>query len=119
MILSPTTYVSKPYVKDAGYVNLEDVRIVTDTYASILDIQFEDIRQGDYVWVGSDSRSWNVYKYTNTSNLITSVTSGDEEFTLNLSTSAVGISVGDIIGIFDIASIEGFYTVKSVVGKGL
>ena len=31
----------------------EDVRIVTDTYASILDIQFEDIRQGDYVWVGT------------------------------------------------------------------
>ena len=115
----PTTYVSKPYVKDAGYVNLEDVRIVTDTYASILDIQFEDIRQGDYVWVGSDSRSWNVYKYTNTPNLITSVTSGDEEFTLNLSTSAVGISVGDIIGIFDIESIEGFYTVKSVVGDNI
>ena len=58
----------KSYVKDAGYVNPEDVRIVTDTYASILDIQFEDIRQGDYVWVGKSWLNLNVHKYTNTPN---------------------------------------------------
>ena len=39
--------------------------------------------------------------------------------TLNLSTSAVDISVGDIIGIFDIESVEGFYTVKSIVGDNV
>ena len=57
-----------------------------------------------------------IHKYTQP---ITSVTSGDGEFTLNLSTRAVDIGVRDIIGVFDIEAIEGFYTVKSIVGDAV
>ena len=115
----PTTYVGKPYVKDAGYVNLEDVKIVTDTYESLANITFADLRQGDYIWVGTDGQSWNVYKYSNTSNVITSVTGGSEEFVLNLSTEYTDVEVGDIIGVFDITDLEGFYTVKKATGDSI
>ena len=87
-----------------------------DNYNSLLDIQFEDIRQGDYIWVGTDGQSWNIYKYTNTANQLRNP-SGDEESHL-IYLTAVDVHVGDIIGI-DIDPAEGFYTVQSVVGDNI
>ena len=112
----PSKYVNDTYVKNAGYVDFEDVKVIATTYDNIANLTFSDLRQGEYVWVGTDVRSWNVYKYSNTSNLITSVTGGSEEFVLNLKDSYVDIKAGDIIGIFDIDIIQGFHKVKSVVG---
>ena len=112
----PTKYIDRTYVNNSGYVDLEDIKVISEKYDDIENLTFTDLRQGDYVWVGTDVRSWNVYKYSNTPNVIKSVTGGAEEFVLNLKETYKDIEAGDIIGIFDIADIEGFYKVKSVAG---
>jgi len=112
----PTKYVDKTFVRDAGYVNQEDIKVIAETYDKIAELTFDDMRQGDYVWVGTDVRTWSVYKYSNTSNIVKSVTGGADEFVLNLKETYKDIEVGDVIGIFDIDDIQGFYKVKSLTG---
>ena len=112
----PTKYVDSTYVKNAGYVDFEDVKVISQTYDDILNLDFDNLRQGDYVWVGTDNLSWSVYKYSNTDNTITSITSGTDEFTVNLKSTYTGVKADDIIGIFDVEGIEGFYKVKEVTG---
>ena len=112
----PTKYIEDSYVRNAGYVDLDDVRVISTTYDDIVNLTFEDLRQGDYVWVGTDNRSWSVYKYSNTTNAIISVTGGSDEFTLNLKETFRSISVNDVIGVFDVQDVDGFYKVKSVTG---
>ena len=112
----PTKYIEDTYVRNAGYVDLDDVKVISDTYDNIANLTFEDLRQGDYVWVGTDNRSWSVYKYSNTTNAITSVTGGTDEFILNLKETYRDIAVNDVIGVFDVTDLDGFYKVKSVTG---
>ena len=57
-----------------------------------------------------------MYKYSNTTNAITSVTGGSDEFTLNLKETYRDIAVNDVIGVFDVTDVDGFYKVKSVAG---
>ena len=112
----PTKYIEDTYVRNAGYVDLDDVRVISNTYDDIVNLTFEELRQGDYVWVGTDNRSWSVYKYSNTTNAITSVTGGTDEFILNLKETFRDVAVNDIIGVFDVTDLDGFYKVKSVTG---
>ena len=115
----PTKYVEETYVQNSGYVDLEDVKVIAQTYDDIADLEFENLKQGDYVWVGTDNRSWSVYKYSNTDNAITSIISGTDEFTIKLKETYRDIKVNDIIGIFDVEGLDGFYKVKSLSGDSI
>jgi len=130
----PTVYINDGYTKNSGYVNPEDVQHIASDYNAILDIDFSDCKNNDYIWVGNEGVSWNVYKHTDTDWLIESVIGGETEFTIVLDTTPRDIEVGEILGVYDLitteitvedstypiitqttAAIGSFYKVKDVV----
>jgi len=128
----PAKYIDQGYTKNSGYVNPEDVSFVLSTYDDILTLNLSDVTNGAYVWVGNVEKSWNVYKHINSELKINKVISGTEEFSVELDTTAFNVTVGDILGVFDIittvvdpadstqqvsqttAPVEGFFKVKKV-----
>ena len=60
----PTVPYKKPYIKTAGYVNLEDIQNTLSYYTEIADLDSSALRVGDYIWVGFDKTSWGVYRFT-------------------------------------------------------
>ena len=119
---------TKTYIRDAGYVNASDIQHSVVNYYDILNLDFTQINRGDLIWVGNDENPhrlimpdangdalksyldtqrtfhWNVYKHNPTDAVIESVTGGQTEFTVNLTTTPKGILVGELFGVFDLIS---------------
>ena len=124
----PEKYVTTSYVKNAGYVNPEDVRGIATSYANIADFDFADIKRTDYIWVGNDNLDWNVYKHIDTDYIVEAVSEGTTSFTLTLTTNVNDIEVGNVIGLHSFSSyvddstvsatekfdLEGFFVVSAV-----
>lgn len=128
----PAKYLNQGYTKNSGYVNQQDVDYTVANYDAILTLDITQVSKGSYVWVGNEKQSWNVYKHEDSNLRINKVTSGSNEFSIELDTTAFGVNVGDILGIFDIITttidpddstqlvtqttspLEGFFKVKSV-----
>jgi len=102
----PTKYINKGFTKDSGYVNLDDVSISVNSYDDILLQEFSKIKNGDYVWVGNEKLSWNIYKHVDTPYNVESVVGGETEFTITVDATPSDITKGDIIGVFDLISTE-------------
>ena len=130
----PVKYVNNSYVKDAGYVNPEDVRGIATSYNNIADFNFADVKQHDYIWVGNDNLDWNVYKHIDSDYKVESVSAGSTTFDLTLTSNVSDIVVGDVIGLHSFSNyveyipgasstteqfdLEGFYRV-TVVNKNI
>ena len=131
------------FTKTAGFVNQEDVQFIVSKYDDILSININDFNNRQYVWVGTEKQSWNIYQHVITDYTITSIEGNADEvalgdpdlnqFVVSISTSFDDdIKPGDIIGIYDIietsnvvvdnipvdrqitAPIEGFFKVIDV-----
>ena len=107
----PSVFVNNGFTKDSGYVNAEDVAQTVSTYDDILNLNINTLDRNAYVWVGNVDLSWNIYKHIDTEFQITSVAGGDTSFEISLKSTPRNISIGDIIGIWDIAGVDGFYKV--------
>ena len=124
----PEKYVTTSYVKNAGYVNPEDVRGIATSYTNIADFNFADIKRTDYIWVGNDNLDWNVYKHIDTDYIVEAVSEGTTSFSLTLTTNVNDIVVGDVIGLHSFSNyvddstasasekfdLEGFFVVSAV-----
>jgi len=102
----PTVYINDGYTKNSGYVNPEDVQHVVSDYDAILNINFKDCKNNDYVWVGNEKLSWNVYKHSRTNLNIESLIQGESEFTIVLDSTPRDIQVGEILGVYDLITTE-------------
>ena len=98
----PSKNVLESYVKNAGYVNPQDVLGITTAYSDITNFFYNQVRKGAYIWVGNDKRSWNVYKHIGTPYTIESVESITGGFTITLNSTPNDIVVDDVIGIGDL-----------------
>ena len=119
----PTRTSYQPQITDfvtAGYVNLGDID------GTIFDIQnfselvnvLPDIGSGYKLWVAKDfSSSWNVYRVTETNNLVTSLTYNLDNFMIVGFDNPHDFIVGEVLGIkgFD-ADFDGFYQVIGIDG---
>jgi hypothetical protein len=128
----PEKNILDTYVKNAGYVNQQDVLGITTTYADITNFFYSQVRKDAYIWVGNDQRSWNVYKHVSTPYVLENVSAGTDEFTITVNGTPKDIVAGDVIGIGDLYHyvavgedssvetsyekypLEGFFEVKSV-----
>ena len=108
----PTKYFSEGYNKTSGYVNLEDVKFQVLNYSEIANLDIANVATGEYIWVGKEKQSWNVYKHVGTNNRITAMsqTGTNSEITLD---SIPNVSSGDVIGVVNTNN-DKFYTVESV-----
>jgi len=108
------------FVPTAGYVHTDDAEFRVFQYQDILDIPFNLLQSGHYVWVGRDDpTTWNIYKYISTEYEIESISAGsnsEKRITLNKSSD---FEEGDIIGIMNVTTGEGFYEVTDVVANSL
>lgn len=108
----PSQYRSETVLRTAGYVREEDVQWTVTNKDDILTLDAEQVKQGDYVWVTYEQQSWNVYKHVDTAfNVIEVRPSGTENvLVLNKLSS---FKKDDIIGVYDIEGVQGFYKVLS------
>jgi hypothetical protein len=108
------------FVPTAGYVHTDDAEFRVFQYQDILDIPFELIQDGHYVWVGKDDpTTWNIYKYTTTDYEIESISAesnSEKRITINKTSD---FKEGDIIGIVNVTTGEGFYEVVDLVANSV
>lgn len=104
---------NKPFLRSAGYVRPDDVRVVLKT---IDDITKEDITvfdNGDYVWCTFEGPSWNVYRYTDTDYKVEDIVKGSGTLTITVD-SLVDLPVGSYVGLSQISAGSGFYKITDV-----
>ena len=104
----PTLNNDVNYLRSAGYVNLEDVKISVDNYYDITNLDITSLSKDDYVWVGFRNFDWDVLRYDITGSKITNIKTassdldiGEQSAVLEVTCtdSVTDVSVGDIIGI--------------------
>jgi len=130
----PEKTITDTYVKNAGYVNQQDVTGITRNYTDIVEFSYAQVKQGAYIWTGTDNRTWNVYQHVLTSYTIESISKGNgTEFTITVDATPADIAANDIIGFGDVYKynavgnsdssanasyenyeLEGFFKVKSI-----
>ena len=128
----PEKYVGTGYIKDAGYVNYEDVDFVIGQYSEILQIDIQKVKESDYIWVQNYGyKSWNVLQHINSGYSIEKIEPDNTDIKITINATPTDIKKGDIIGIFDIIStsvtedsttvatttvdpLKGFYKIKDV-----
>jgi len=104
----------RTFTKDAGFVHQEDVTFILNNYDSILSLNVTDLRNEEYIWIGTEKQSWNVYQHVLSDFVINKIEGNSEavaigdpdqnQFKVSITTSFDdgSIKVGDIIGIYDI-----------------
>ncbi len=108
----PVSQSNNLYLRSAGFVRQDEVRSVLTTLDKILLEDITTYNNGDYVWVGFEGISWNVYRYTPTNIKVVNVTYSNGVLTIETD-SVVTLEPGSYIGIADVA-FKGFYQVSSV-----
>ena len=94
----PTLTSNPEYISTAGYVHLEDVSYTLSSVEEFGQYNINDLREGDYFWVGFDKTSWNVYRFTLVASSVKSF-ADTNNLRINLTTNSLGYSVGDYVGI--------------------
>jgi len=100
------------YTRSAGYVHTDDPKAILNNYEEIITLDINNIDNGDYVWIGTENLSWNIYQHEITDSVITSLKGNatavsigapdKEQFIVTLSNAPKNIAPGDVIGIYDL-----------------
>jgi len=116
---------TKEFLRSAGYVRYEDVKLNLDSLNDILTEDISDFKEGDYVWCGFDTsldysdplnpkpNHWNVYRFTKARFTVQTISYASNVLTIKTDLIPE-VQPGDIIGIENATSIVGFYKVTSV-----
>ena len=92
----PIKYDKNTYIKTAGPVNPIDISVTVGSYDDLLtSTTLTTLKDGQYVWVGNYNNSWNVFRYSNTNQTITSVVAGPNGITVTTLNNAE-MAVGEI-----------------------
>ncbi len=111
----PTVTNYQPFLRSPGYVRPDEVKLVVDYIDSLPSKSNAGFTTGDYIWVGFDGPSWNIYRYTPANLGIVDVTYDKPSKELTIITSKlIDLEVGSFIGISQTSLIDGFYKIKSV-----
>ena len=114
----PGKYIQDTFTRNSGYVNPDDVEFTVSTYDSILNINFTECRFGDKIWVGNEDLSWNVYTHIRTDLEVESLETVSGGAALILTSTNFDFSVGEIIGIFDVATLpNAFYKISKILNN--
>ena len=102
-----------PYTRTPGFVNNNDISQVVSQYNDITQLNISDITNNEYVWVGNENLSWNVYKHEISDFTITSLKGNANavsigapdanQFIISLDKVIKDeIKVNDVIGLYDL-----------------
>ena len=108
----PMTSTNTPYLRTAGYVRQEDVKLLLDNIGDIVNESPDTFIEGDYVWCAFENREWNVYRYCATPYKILNVTYASSTLTITTD-KEVTLPIGTYFSLVR-AGATGFYKIKSV-----
>lgn len=111
----PTSTVEE-YVPTAGYVHLEDIDYTLISKADFANLDITKLVEGNYLWVGFDKASWNVYRFTSFANKVKSIADfgGNLRITF-LTTRSSDLAIGEYVGINNTnALLEGIHQITGV-----
>jgi len=120
--LKPMGYNSNPwplvnnyrsFLRTAGFVRTSEVKV---TLAHLSDITSQDITNfysGDYIWIGFEGVSWNVYRMTLANINIVNITYSQNQLIIT-SDSDHSLLAGEYIGIKEVTGFAGFYQIVAV-----
>ena len=115
----PTLTTSSKLLRNAGYVRYNDVALNVDSLEDLLllgNSTSVTLKEGDYVWTVFDGIDWNVYRYTKIVNNVEVIETTTTTVQLDFS-KLTDLVVGDIIGIANTVSLNGFYKIVQIVGR--
>jgi hypothetical protein len=110
----PTRYLSDTPIKTAGYVRETDVQFTVKNKEDILALDIAEVAEGDYIWVTFEGQEWNVYKHVDTIYIATGAIPTESSQAEIILDKISSLSVGDYIGLKNVADIDGFYEVIDV-----
>ena len=104
-----------PFLRTAGYVRENEVFTTIRSLDRIISQDITKFQDGDCVWCTFEVNSWNVYRYTNTGYKVVSATfnAGTKQVTVVVD-KLIEQSVGEYIGINNLATFTAFYKIISV-----
>ena len=117
--LKPIGYNSNPwplvnnyrsFLRSAGFPRLSDVKISVPHLSDILSVDITPFTAGDYIWVGFEGTSWNVYRMTSSHFNVLDITYSNNQLVIT-SDADHTLAVGDYIGIKEVTGFAGFYRV--------
>lgn len=111
----PTKYFDESYVKTAGFVDPNDVNFTVKNYEDILSLDTTTLSYNQYVWVGFEKQSWNVYKHKQLSDQVSSVTESNNQVIVELVSNTSNIQVDEIISVTLNGTVQ-LFKVKIVAG---
>ena len=101
-----------PYLRSAGFVRQDEVKVVLKSIDDILNKNVADYTNGDYIWVGFEGREWNVYRYTPYQASVVDATYTSGTLTIEMD-RLVTLPVGSYIGV-ETGTFSGFYKIDSI-----
>ena len=110
----PSKYLEKTYTKNSGYVNPDNVDITMNTYQDILNLDINQIKVNDYIWVLEKSQSWDVLRVVNAPYKILEISLVNGQYAIKFD-DLLKVNVNDIVGFIGNSTVlNGFYTVERV-----
>lgn len=109
----------KQYLRSCGFVRYDDVRAVYDTTDDILNQDISQFIEGDYIWCAFDTalnNYWNVYRLTKSGINVEDVNYNNGEISI-VCERIPKIKAGEIIGISQTETLDGFYKVHAIEGR--
>ena len=89
---------SEEYIKTAGFVDPADVNFVLKNYDEILNINTDELKFDQYVWIGFYKQSWQVYKHVKTEYKVLTVSEANNLVTVTTNLYS-NVNVDDIISV--------------------
>jgi hypothetical protein len=111
----PTKYFDESYVKTAGFVDPNDVNFTVKNYENILALDTAELAYNQYVWVGFEKQSWNVYKHKQLSDQVSSVSESNNQVIVELVSNTSNIQVNETISVTLNGTVQ-LFKVKIVAG---
>ncbi len=122
--LKPDTYSHEPFptgtveefVPTAGYVHLEDIDFNLISKDDFATLSISELTEGDYLWVGFDKASWNVFRFTLFANEVKSFTESGDNLRITFKVNrASDLTVGEYVGINSLdSSVTGIHKILAV-----
>ena len=99
--------------KTAGFVRTTQVNYVVKNKDDILDIDINNVKNNQHVWVTFHNQSWTVYRINYVPELVMSDISASKTKVTITFAKRHGLSVNDIIGLTDLSDITGFHKITA------
>ena len=109
----PSRILTGQHFRPAGHVNSKDVFLSLGKLTDVISHDITTFVNGAYVWCSFAGPTWEIYQFTDTGVHAHTVAYANGVLTISME-SMIPITVGSIVGLAEVAMLNGFYEVTSV-----